>query len=267
MRYAGFWVRFWAAMVDSIVLTPLSILVYLKFETGSIGFLSASAQVILFLVVSVITPWLYYSLFESGGWQATPGKRLMDLRVVDLLDRKISFARASARYFSKIASSIILGIGYIMAGVTDNKQALHDKIADTLVLRGQPNKILNNVSIGSTFGEAALPDKNHNWVFAGFDDQGHVIRLTFKADDSRLVGPGLVIGRDSKNSDLSINSQSVSRRHARLYKINNVLFVEDLNSTNGIFINKKSVSKINPTEIPDRGEIVIGNVELSIGRY
>ena len=91
--------------------------------------------------------------------------------------------------------------------------------------------------------------------------------MTFKADDSRLVGPGLVIGRDSKNSDLSINSQSVSRRHARLYKINNVLFVEDLNSTNGIFINKKSVSKINPTEIPDRGEIVIGNVELSIGRY
>jgi uncharacterized RDD family membrane protein YckC len=49
--------------------------------------------------------------------------------------RRISFARASGRYFGKILSSAILMIGYIMAGFTAKKQALHDILADCLVLR------------------------------------------------------------------------------------------------------------------------------------
>jgi uncharacterized RDD family membrane protein YckC len=56
--------------------------------------------------------------------------------VTDLEGRRITFARASARYFSKIITGLIpFGIGYMMAGFTEKKQALHDIIAGCLVLR------------------------------------------------------------------------------------------------------------------------------------
>jgi len=48
---------------------------------------------------------------------------------------KISFARATGRYFGKIISSMIFMIGYILAGLTEKKQALHDMIAGCLVIR------------------------------------------------------------------------------------------------------------------------------------
>jgi uncharacterized RDD family membrane protein YckC len=56
--------------------------------------------------------------------------------VTDLQGRRITFARASGRFFAKIITGLIpLGIGYIMAGFTEKKQALHDMIASCLVLR------------------------------------------------------------------------------------------------------------------------------------
>ena len=59
----------------------------------------------------------------------------LGLKVSDLKGNRISFARASGRHFAKIVSGMILLIGYIMAGFTNRKQALHDMIAETLVLR------------------------------------------------------------------------------------------------------------------------------------
>jgi uncharacterized RDD family membrane protein YckC len=55
--------------------------------------------------------------------------------VTDLEGRRIGFGRATGRYFAKILSSLTLFIGYLMAGFTEKKQALHDMIAGTLVLR------------------------------------------------------------------------------------------------------------------------------------
>jgi len=79
--------------------------------------------------------WIYEATLESSSRQATLGKMAMGLRVTDEQGRRISFARATARYFSKILSGMILFIGYIMAGFTARKQALHDLIAGTLVTR------------------------------------------------------------------------------------------------------------------------------------
>ena len=72
---------------------------------------------------------------ESSSRQATLGKMALGLKVSDLKGNRISFARASGRHFAKIVSGMILLIGYIMAGFTNRKQALHDMIAETLVLR------------------------------------------------------------------------------------------------------------------------------------
>jgi uncharacterized RDD family membrane protein YckC len=86
--------------------------------------------------VSVIGQWLYCGYLESGEKQATWGKQALNLYVTDLSGNRISFGRASGRFFAKIISGLIpLGIGYIMAGFTERKQALHDMIASCLVLR------------------------------------------------------------------------------------------------------------------------------------
>ncbi|MGB8524124.1 MAG: RDD family protein, partial [Candidatus Acidiferrales bacterium] len=86
--------------------------------------------------VSIVMMWIYYAWMESSSHQGTLGKMALGLIVTDLEGRRISFARASGRYFAKIITSLIpLGIGYMMAGFTEKKQALHDIIASCLVLR------------------------------------------------------------------------------------------------------------------------------------
>jgi uncharacterized RDD family membrane protein YckC len=92
--------------------------------------------IVLFVLVAVGGGWLYHALLESSEWQATAGKKALGLAVTDLSGDKISFGRASGRYFGKMISNMIpLGVGFILAGVTEKKQALHDMIAGCLVLR------------------------------------------------------------------------------------------------------------------------------------
>ena len=78
---------------------------------------------------------LYYSLLESSAWQATLGKRALGLMVTDLHGGRISFGRATVRYFAKILSGFTLSIGYVIGGFTERRQALHDMIAACLVVR------------------------------------------------------------------------------------------------------------------------------------
>jgi uncharacterized RDD family membrane protein YckC len=94
------------------------------------------ALVMVFVIISILIQWLYHAYLESGEKQATWGKQVMGLYVTDLTGNRITFGRASGRFFAKIVSGMIpLGIGYIMAGFTERKQALHDMIASCLVLR------------------------------------------------------------------------------------------------------------------------------------
>ena len=86
-------------------------------------------------MISTIIQWLYFSLTESSSWQATLGKKALGLTVTDLEGRRIGFGRATGRYFAKYLSTLILFIGWLMAGFTEKKQALHDMMAGTLVLR------------------------------------------------------------------------------------------------------------------------------------
>jgi len=81
--------------------------------------------------------WIYEAAMESSAKQATVGKMVLGLKVTDLEGHRISFARATGRHFAKLISAMILLIGYIMAGFNERKQALHDMIAGTLVVRTQ----------------------------------------------------------------------------------------------------------------------------------
>jgi uncharacterized RDD family membrane protein YckC len=84
---------------------------------------------------SILIGWLYFALMESSNKQATLGKMLIGIKVTDLDGNRITFGKATARHFSKIISGVILAVGYIMAGFTQRKQALHDIIAGTLVVK------------------------------------------------------------------------------------------------------------------------------------
>lgn len=79
--------------------------------------------------------WLYSAILESSPWQATFGKRLFGMQVVDLSGNRVTFMRATGRFAAKLLSGLFFGLGFIMIGRNDRKQGLHDDLAGTLVLR------------------------------------------------------------------------------------------------------------------------------------
>lgn len=84
-------------------------------------------------LLSAITNWLYYALMESSSKQGTVGKLLLGFVVTDLGGNRISFWRATGRYFAKILSFITLGIGFAMCLWTEDRQCLHDMVAGCIM--------------------------------------------------------------------------------------------------------------------------------------
>lgn len=122
MNYAGFWRRFGALLIDAVILGLVSVITNLVLEQNVAA------------AVGVVIGWLYYAGMESSERQGTFGKSLLGIYVTDTDGGRISFLRATGRYFAKWLSGLILLIGYIMAAFTARKQALHDMLASTLVL-------------------------------------------------------------------------------------------------------------------------------------
>jgi uncharacterized RDD family membrane protein YckC len=122
LQYAGFGERVVAILIDAIIISA---------ATGT-------AVVVTFghgLALGFLAPWLYEAFMMSSEWQATVGKRVMSIVVTDLEGQRISFARATGRHFAKYLSAFLLGIGFLMMPFTSKKQALHDIIAETLVIK------------------------------------------------------------------------------------------------------------------------------------
>lgn len=86
------------------------------------------------LVVAVLIGWVYEALQECSVYQATLGKRLVAIKVTDTQGRRISFGRATTRYFAKFLSLISV-YGYFACLVTERRQALHDLLAGTIVVK------------------------------------------------------------------------------------------------------------------------------------
>ncbi len=135
--YAGFWVRFFAAVIDGIIIgvVNLTILIPLMLVMGLSGNPERLQLVstLFSYLIAVPMAWLYEALMTSSAKQATVGKIALGLRVTDLHGNRISFARASGRHFSKYVSQLILLIGFLIQPFTPKRQALHDIMAGTLV--------------------------------------------------------------------------------------------------------------------------------------
>ena len=147
MTYAGFWRRFAAYIIDTIVI--IAVWVILQVATGltfecvspestggadvQVGFSCESTAI--GNLVMLVGGWLYFALMETSSRQATLGKMALGIVVTDADGNRLSFGRATGRYFGKIVSAVILMIGFIMIAFTSRKQGLHDIMAGCLVTR------------------------------------------------------------------------------------------------------------------------------------
>jgi len=142
--YAGFWMRVLAYIIDSFVLSivfcPLGLVMGLAGAMGEVDENSPEMMVgnLGLNIVSIVAGWLYFSFMESSSWQATVGKKLLKLKVTDANGARLSFGNATGRYFGKILSGMICGIGFVMVAFSEKKQGLHDMIAGTLVVKDEP---------------------------------------------------------------------------------------------------------------------------------
>lgn len=165
-RYAGFWLRAVAALVDLMVLgVVLAVFVsFLAVANGiSLAFLelhpgeppsaifaafgtSGVYQILFFFLVS---SWIYFAVMESSVWQGTVGKKLLAIHVANLEGTRVTFMRASGRFFG---GRLLLHVPYVgglnftvdcvCAAVTSRKQALHDLMAGCAVLRNKKSGFL-----------------------------------------------------------------------------------------------------------------------------
>ncbi|KOR37608.1 MULTISPECIES: RDD family protein [Planktothricoides] len=174
-HYAGINKRFVAILIDSIFLTFAYLLAGVKAPDIFAENFQPDQKYFIYTILTSIVGWIYFAGMESSDLQATFGKRLLGIIVTDTQGNKISFARATGRYFAKsscvlvwivaliavfiaykagddspywvVALLIFLGglllgtIGYLMAAFTPEKQALHDIMARCLVVNGSGQSI------------------------------------------------------------------------------------------------------------------------------
>jgi len=137
----GFWARLVALTLDNAIVFVilLAALLSMGMVMATVGMESAM-DVASWLVLTFV-PFLYWPVLESSRWQATFGKRIMGLEVTDSEGNRLTFLRALLRSLAKIISSIPFGLGFLMAAFTARKQALHDMIVKTLVVRTGPSQL------------------------------------------------------------------------------------------------------------------------------
>ena len=137
--HAGFWRRVAAYLLDMLIFAvPLVILEMLLFHVN------LHARHGKLDLLNGVLVWLYFAAFESSSWQGTPGKHVLGLIVVDGKGLRIGIVRALLRYLGKYLSWIILCIGFMMAGWTARKQALHDLLVGTCVVQRPDMEALNS---------------------------------------------------------------------------------------------------------------------------
>ncbi|MGH9737939.1 MAG: RDD family protein [Candidatus Acidiferrales bacterium] len=152
--YAGFWLRVVAAIIDYLILgIPYSAICVAVFAGALPELMRMQAEpmvvlvtflprIIFIAVLYIVGAWLYWAGMEGSKWQATLGKKALGLYVTDMEGHPATFGRTSGRFWAGRGIGIVpyLGglyflISCIMAGFTERKQALHDMIANCLVLR------------------------------------------------------------------------------------------------------------------------------------
>lgn len=161
--YGGFWKRFVAYLIDFfllyIVVLILSYLFGIKeaLDTATANVITSlgsdveslnltetiqaifsdpvfAKSLLMYSLLNILVWWLYFGFMVSSRYMGSIGYMALGLIVVDSYGRRISFARASARYFASIISALILYIGFIMIAFHPQKRGLHDLMTNVFVV-------------------------------------------------------------------------------------------------------------------------------------
>jgi uncharacterized RDD family membrane protein YckC len=143
----GFWIRFVAYLLDAFIMS-IAVVVLVGIFVAAVLLVDESidedktspfmvVSIVVLLLALLVINWLYEALMTSSPRGATLGKLALGLRIVRADGAQLSFGRATARHFLKVLITPLVpfAIGYLMAAFTARKRALHDVLADTLVIR------------------------------------------------------------------------------------------------------------------------------------
>lgn len=140
MRFAGFWIRAAAKIIDGILVGVVNMVISMAFTFMAVRAVMASGSPGRMIGIQVVA-WLIqmtiqgsYYVYFHGKYGATLGKMACKIKVVRADGTAITYGRAFGRFFGDMLSGIILCIGYIMAGTDEEKRALHDRLCDTRVI-------------------------------------------------------------------------------------------------------------------------------------
>jgi len=147
-RYAGFWIRFVAVIIDGIVMSMVNGILQFAILGSFMPSMTSPRpgmtpeelfgqllpRIGIAAAIGIALHATYEALFVSR-LGATPGKLALGLKVVRADGGPVSLGRAFGRYFAKMLNSFTLAIGYIIAAFDSQKRGLHDMICDTRVLR------------------------------------------------------------------------------------------------------------------------------------
>jgi uncharacterized RDD family membrane protein YckC len=129
-EFGGFWIRFFALLVDSAVIA-LGMALIIAGAAAALG----GEMLPLALIAAWAFAFLYWPVMQASPLQATVGKAVLGMRITGYQGSRISFLRSLGRELAKILSSAVFMVGYIIAGFTARKQSLHDLVASTYVVR------------------------------------------------------------------------------------------------------------------------------------
>ena len=158
--HAGFWRRCAAYVIDYFLTFIASYAIGFVAGIALVAVQGAEGMAIAPMVgglLGLIFGWLYFAMQESSARQATLGKLAMGIKVTDGQGQRIGFGRATGRFFGKLLSGLILSIGFMLAGWTARKQALHDMLANTLV-------VFQSVQPGQPLPTVRPPMPWYGWV-------------------------------------------------------------------------------------------------------
>lgn len=135
VSYVGFWARFAASIIDTIILIMITFPILFLIYGGEYFYSGESVQGWLDVIISYVFPILAIILF----WlykSATPGKIALLAKVVDeKTGNKLSVKQALIRYVGYYISLLPLGLGFFWIAMDKKKQGWHDKLAGSVVIR------------------------------------------------------------------------------------------------------------------------------------
>jgi uncharacterized RDD family membrane protein YckC len=134
VAYGGFWIRVLARLLDGLILQSINLL----YGVGMALVLRSPRLQMIGIFINMgasVAVGASYEIGFTGRFGATPGKMACRLRIVMADGARLSYGRATGRYFAQFLSSMTLLIGYLMVAFDDEKRALHDRVCDTRVIR------------------------------------------------------------------------------------------------------------------------------------